>query len=162
MIFCCWWIPPWPHCYTVERMSLSYANAHNVTWQDSHISDEPPPHCQTSLDNAAKPKWWLTFSLTPRQSKISNERRSYLKHKNRSAGSAILKLIIILNISLKSNTLSADHHYFVKHIILKVSKKSVIFIAMRSAKVSNFKSWGSVETLILLFPTLFWNYRTQI
>ena len=62
----------------------------------------------------------------------------------------MLKLIIIWNISLKSNALSADHQYFVKHIILKVSKKSVIFIAKRSAKVSNFKFWGSVETLIYL------------
>ena len=49
------------------------------------------------------------------------------------------------------DALSSDHHYFAKYMILKVSKKSAIFMAMRSAKVSNFNSWGSVETLLVHF-----------
>ena len=45
------------------------------------------------------------------------------------------------------DALSSDYHYFAKYMIFKVSKKSAIFIAMRSAKVRNFNSWASVETL---------------
>ena len=52
---------PHLYCHLMERRTneCEYCidtRSHHVTWQDSYISDEPPPHCQTSLEKAAKPK----------------------------------------------------------------------------------------------------------